>query len=378
MKIWPERCKKKKNRVLALFYVVAIQFRYVIITVAGQSNQSTFGGKNKTIFHKAENRLLLTRKNYNCLKSKVLFIINPISGGKKKDEVPVLIEKHLDQDLFEPTIVFTNHAFHGNKLAKNGLGVYDYIVAVGGDGTVNEIASSIAGTDTVMGIIPFGSGNGLSRFLGIPMDTEMAIKNLNEKRVEVIDAAKLNRQWFFNMAGMGFDAHISEVFAQDKTRGFWTYIRSSFREVMNYRSEKYQLQIDGVSYEREAFMLSFANSSQFGNNAHVSPLASVQDGLLDVCIIKPFPLYRFIGMALRMFFKTAHKSKYVEIIRGKNILVKRSKEGPVHLDGEPQIMGTDAEINIVPRALKMITGKAFEGGPKTELPNAKDQRLVKT
>jgi diacylglycerol kinase (ATP) len=294
------------------------------------------------------------------LKSKVLFIINPISGGKKKDDVPALIEKNLDMNLFEATIVFTNRAFHGNKLAKNAIGEYDYVIAVGGDGTVNEIASALAGTDTVFGILPFGSGNGLARFLGIPMDTAGAIRTLNEKRVEAMDAAKMNRQWFFNMAGMGFDAHISEVFSHDKTRGFGAYIRSSFREIVNYKSEVYQLDIDGVHYEREAFMLSFANSSQYGNNAHVSPYASVQDGLLDVCIIKPFPLYTFIGMGLRMFLKTADKSKYVEIIRGKKIQVKRIKEGPVHLDGEPQIMGTEAEINIVPKSLKIVTGKTFK------------------
>jgi len=278
--------------------------------------------------------------------------------------VPALIEKHLDTTIFEPTIVVTNRAFHGNKLAQKGIGEYDYIIAVGGDGTVNEIASSIAGTDTVLGIIPFGSGNGLARFLEIPMDTGEAIKTLNLKRIEVIDAAKINRQWFFNMAGMGFDAHISEVFSHDKTRGFGAYIRSSIREIINYKPEVYQLEIDGVQYEREAFMLSFANSSQYGNNAHVSPCASVQDGLLDVCIIKPFPLYRFIEMGLRMFFKSADKSKYVEIIRGKNIKIKRTKDGPVHLDGEPQIMGPEAEINIVPGALKIITGEGFTANPK--------------
>lgn len=303
----------------------------------------------------------MTGKISNCLKSKALFIINPISGGKKKDNVPDLIERNLDATLFEPTIVFTNRAYHGNKLAKKGVGEYEYIIAVGGDGTINEIASSVACTESVLGIIPFGSGNGLARFLGIPMDTAKAIQNLNARKVEAIDAAKLNRQWFFNMAGMGFDAHIAEVFSHDKNRGFGAYIRSSFREIITYKAERYQLEIDGVAYEREAFMLSFANSSQYGNNAHVSPHASVQDGLLDVCIIKPFPLYKFIGMGLRMFNKTADKSKYVEIIRGKHILVKRQQSGPVHLDGEPQIIGPDAEIIIVPRSLKIITGKEFKG-----------------
>jgi diacylglycerol kinase (ATP) len=294
------------------------------------------------------------------LKRKALFIINPVSGGKKKDQVPELIQKNLDVSLFEPTIVFTNSAMHASELALEAVGQYDYVVAVGGDGTVNEIASSIVGTDTALGIIPFGSGNGLARFLGIPMDTAEAIKTLNKEKVELIDSGKLNGQYFFNMAGMGFDAHISEVFSHDKTRGFGAYIRSAFHEIANYKSEIYHLEIDGVPYEREAFMLSFANSSQYGNNAHVSPNALVQDGLIDVCIIKPFPLYRFIEMGLRMFFKASEGSKYVQIIRAKHIMVRRTKGGPVHLDGEPQILGADAEINVMPRSLKIITGESFK------------------
>ena len=283
-----------------------------------------------------------------------------MSGGKRKDQVPDLIQKNLDTSLFEPTIVFTEGAMHASDLARGAVGRYQYVIAVGGDGTVNEIASAIVGTDTALGILPFGSGNGLARFLGIPMDIADAIKTLNVERVEAIDSAKLNGQCFFNMAGMGFDAHISEVFSHDKTRGFGAYIRSSLREIVNYKSDTYHIDIDGVTYVREAFMLSIANSSQYGNNAHVSPCASVQDGWLDVCIIKPFPLYRFPEMGIRMFAKTAHKSKYVEIIQGKHISIKRSKDAPVHLDGEPQIMGTDVEINIVPGSLKIVTGSSFK------------------
>lgn len=294
------------------------------------------------------------------MKRKVLFIINPVSGGKRKDEVPDLIQKNLDINIFEPTIVFTTGAMHASELAQNAVGNFEYVIAVGGDGTVNEIASSIVGTDTALGILPFGSGNGLARFLSIPMDTVKAIKTLNQEGVEVIDSAKLNGQYFFNMAGMGFDAHISEVFSHDKTRGFGAYVRSAFREIVNYKSENYHIEIDGIAYEREAFMLSFANSSQYGNNAHVSPHASVQDGLLDVCIIKPFPLYRFIEMGIRMFTKTSEGTKYVEIIRGKNILVRRSKSEPVHLDGEPQILGAEVEINVVPKSLKIITGRSLK------------------
>ncbi len=312
-------------------------------------------GKNKTIFTKPKIDLLLTAKNI-LLKRKALFIINPISGGKKKDGVPGLIDTHFAG---EATIVFTHGVSHASEVAAGAINKYDIIVAVGGDGTVNEIASALVGSDAVLGILPFGSGNGLSRFLGIPMDIEKAIDNLNTGAIATIDSAQANGKAFFNMAGMGFDAHISEVFSHGKKRGFITYIKSSLQEIIKYKPEIYDIEIDGVAHKRTAFMLSFANSSQYGNNAHVSPQASVQDGLLDVCVIKPFPLYRFPEMGIRMFTKTANKSRFVEIIRGKHILVKRDQPGPMHLDGEPEIAGNEIEINILPQSIKVIVGKDF-------------------
>jgi len=295
------------------------------------------------------------------LKTKALFIINPISGGKKKEGVPGLIEAHLDRNKFDHDVVFTEREHHAKEIARQAVidGI-NLVVAVGGDGTVNEIASALVGTDTALGVIPCGSGNGLSRFLDIPMGVKEAIINLNHIRTEVIDSAEANGQPFFNMAGMGFDAHISEVFSHNKTRGFITYIRSSFKEVVSYQAQTYHIDIDGRHYERQAFMLSFANSSQYGNNAHVSPQASVQDGLLDVCIIKPFPLWRFIEMGIRMFTKTAEGSKYIEIVRGKHIKVKRNEPGPMHLDGEPRIAGTGIEVSIVPRSLKIVVGRNYK------------------
>lgn len=293
------------------------------------------------------------------MKRKALFIINPIAGGKSKEHVPQLIQQHLDKATIEPTIVFTEEAGHAHWLAKEAAKTYQSIIAVGGDGTVNEVASAVVGTSAALGILPFGSGNGLSRFLSIPMDTAKAIQNINENNIELIDAGQMDGQWFFNMAGMGFDAHISQVFAQKTTRGFITYFKSALQEIINYKSQSYHMTIDGMQYDREAFMLSFANSSQYGNNAHVSPQASVQDGLLDVCVIKPFPLYRFPEMGLRMFTKTADTSKYVEIIRGKEIQITRKAAGPAHIDGEPQTLGANAQIKVVPLSLKVIVGRQY-------------------
>ena len=294
------------------------------------------------------------------MERKALFIINPISGGKKKDGVPELIEEHLDAKLFKAVIVFSDGVSHARQIAKEAVGKFDVVVAVGGDGTVNEVASAIVGSDTALGIVPFGSGNGLARFLKIPMDTQKAIETLGTGNTIAIDSGRLNGRPFFNMAGMGFDAHISEVFSHTKKRGFITYIKSSIKEVINYKPQTYHLDIDGKTYDREAFMLSFANSSQYGNDAHISPHASVQDGLLDVCVIKPFPLWRFFEMGIRMMRKTTDKTKYVEIIKGQRIIVKRDNPGPLHLDGEPQMAGTDAEIVLIPHSLKVIVGSDFK------------------
>ncbi|OOQ57665.1 diacylglycerol/lipid kinase family protein [Mucilaginibacter pedocola] len=296
------------------------------------------------------------------MKRKALFIINPVSGGKRKDGVPELIKQYLDHSQFDYQTIFSTGIKHARDVAREQSRFYDIIVAVGGDGTVNEVASAIAGTDTTLGVIPYGSGNGLSRFLSVPMNAEGAIKGINTGRAVTIDAGKMNGRWFFNMAGMGFDAHISQVFADRSTkRGFTGYLKSSFQEIASYKAQQYHINIDGVVYQREAFMLSIANSSQYGNNAHVSPTASVQDGLLDVCIIKPFPLYRFPEMGFRMILKATESSKYVEIIKGKNITITRSQPGPIHLDGEPREAGVDIDINVMPGALKIIVGDNYKG-----------------
>ena len=274
--------------------------------------------------------------------------------------MPGQIEKHLDKTLFEATIVFTTGVAHAMQVAKGAVGTYDIVVAVGGDGTVNETASGLVGSDVLLGIIPCGSGNGLARFLEIPVNIEESIKTINQLHAEKIDSAEADGHPFFNIAGMGFDAHIGQVFAGGKKRGFFSYVQSSLTEIINYKSNVYYLTIDDVSYTRKAFILSIANSSQYGNNAHISPKASVQDGLLDVCIVKPFPLYRFPEMVLRMFTKTADGSDFVEIIKGKHITVKRDEAGPMHLDGEPVKAASTVNINIKPHTLNVLVGNSFK------------------
>ncbi|MDB5013512.1 MAG: diacylglycerol kinase family lipid kinase [Daejeonella sp.] len=289
------------------------------------------------------------------LKNRIQFIINPISGGKSKINFPVLADKYLDTNKFHSTYVFTERIGHASELAitavNNGI---EIIVAVGGDGTINEVASSLVGTNSIMGIIPCGSGNGLARSLGIPLNEKKALVKLNNLNTEQIDSGSVNGKKFFNIAGVGFDAHISAMFAQSITRGLRGYVKTTFQELSNYQSQHYRVYIDGILYEREAFMISIANSSQFGNNAHISPFASLKDGLLDVCIIKPFPMYSFPLMGIQMFNKTAHKSKFVEIIKGKEIKIIRESAAPVHLDGEPENMASELHVTIKPLSLTVL------------------------
>ena len=289
-------------------------------------------------------------------KSNILFIINPIAGGKEKLKIPGLIDSYLDKTKFNPNYSFTEYVGHGAELAEEAANKnFDIIVAVGGDGTINEVAAKVMQQQKILGVIPFGSGNGLARSLNIPINSKKAIQLINKLRVKVIDTAELNGRSFFNMAGMGFDAHISSVFANNKSRGLKGYIEMSLKEILTYKAQVYQLEIDGVSYRRSAFVISIANSSQYGNNVHISPNSSLTDGLLDVCIIKPFPLYKMPILAYQMIRATTDQSSMVEIIKGKQIKVTRVAADSIHLDGEPILMGKEIDIKILPSSLHIIS-----------------------
>lgn len=292
----------------------------------------------------------------NLLKANILFIVNPISGGKNKSKIPGMIDIYLDKTKFNPNFSFTEYAGHAAELAEEAAKKdFDIIVAVGGDGTINEVGAKVMQYKKILAIIPQGSGNGLARFLKIPMNTRKAIELINHYKVETIDCATLNGKFFFNMAGMGFDAHISAAFVKNKTRGLQGYVKTALKELSSYQSQIYHIDIDGVSYVRNAFVISIANSSQYGNNVFISPASSTSDGLLDVCIIKKFPLYKLPVLAYQMIRAKTHQSTMVEIIRGKHIVIKRAKEDAIHLDGESFLMDKEIEIEVIPLALNIIT-----------------------
>lgn len=288
-------------------------------------------------------------------KINILFIINPISGGRGKLRIPDFIDQYLDKEKFSPNFVFSEYVGHAGELADEAATKnFDVIVAAGGDGTINEVASKVLKHRKILGILPLGSGNGLARFLRISKNLRYALSLINNFNVDDIDTAEFNTKCFFNLAGMGFDAHLSAVFSKDKKRGLSGYVKLGFKEVFNYKAQTYLLNIDGVAYTRKAFAISIANSSQYGNDVYIAPNASVKDGLLDVCIIKPFPIIKLPLLGYVMLRGKAETSDMIEIIKGKNIKITREKAGAVHVDGEPLQMGTEIEAVIKPLSLKVI------------------------
>ena len=288
-------------------------------------------------------------------KINILFIINPISGGRGKLRIPDFIDQYLDKEKFNPNFVFSEYVGHAGELADEAATKnFDVIVAAGGDGTINEIATKVLKHNKILGILPLGSGNGLARFLRIPKNLKHALGLINNFKTDRVDTAEFNQKCFFNLAGMGFDAHLSSVFSKDKKRGLSGYVKLGFQEVFNYKPQTYQLAIDGIAYKRKAFAISIANSSQYGNDVYIAPNASVKDGLLDVCIIKPFPILKLPVLGYVMLRGTAESSNMIEIIKGKHIKIIRERAGAVHVDGEPLQMGTEIEALVHPLSLQVI------------------------
>jgi len=288
-------------------------------------------------------------------KKKISFIINPISGTRKKDSWPEIIRQTIDESRFDIRIFFTERAGHASELArkqvKKGISC---IVAVGGNGTVNEVAVAVRDTPAAMGIVPCGSGNGLARHLQIPLKFTDALKLINEATVTSIDYGLVDDKPFFCTFGAGFDARISHVFARSEKRGFMRYLYIIVKEFFNYRSRKYKLNVDGKKFKTRAMVVTIANSSQYGNNGYISPHADITDGELDVCIVRPFPKFKAALLALRLLRKSIDKSSYYRRIKGKKITISRKREGDVHLDGEPYTMGKKLKIRIVPKGLKVL------------------------
>ena len=299
-------------------------------------------------------------------KKKIVFILNPISGTVSK--APDLIEERLDKDKFDYRIAETQHAGHATELAREAVedGV-DVVVAVGGDGTVNEVGRSLINTKSAMGILPCGSGNGLARHLNLPMNLKKCVDILNYYDVKSLDYGIINDHPFFCTCGMGFDAFISMKFAEAGKRGPITYMQKVLEEGLSYEPETYVIEDKDGTHRYKAFLVSAANASQYGNNAYIAPQASMSDGLLDIIIMEPFDLIDAPQVAIELFNKTLDKNLKIKTFRAKHIHIHRKKEGVIHYDGDPITSGADVDISVVPKGINIIVNP--KGGKDCRQPN---------
>lgn len=286
----------------------------------------------------------------------ILFIINPISGGLKKDKLPSLILKKLDKNIWAPEIrIWTNKEISAFQMAKQALNEgFKAIVAVGGDGTINQVAAALKNSSVPMGIIPQGSGNGLARHLRIPIHPAKAIELLNKNSAFLIDTGLINNNFFLNVAGVGFDALIGYRFAHAGTRGFSTYFKTTIKELFNYKPKTYFIQTDSQEINTKAFLISFANGSQWGNNAFIAPGAKLNDGLLNISILKPFPWFQIPIIAFQIFTQNLRNSKYYLQIPASSCQVKIDSEEMIHFDGEPLTYQKNLDVTLHPKSLLLF------------------------
>lgn len=289
------------------------------------------------------------------MKKKAVFVINLNSGTSSKAAIPGLIESTIDKEKFDYEIVVTQYAGHASEIASRAKDEgKDIVVAVGGDGTVNEVARAIVHSGTALGIIPCGSGNGLARHLLLPMNVKKAIEVLNECEIRALDYGIINGYPFFCTCGMGFDAFVSQKFAEAGKRGPITYVENVLREGLKYQPETYILQDENGTIKYKAFLISCANASQYGNNAYIAPQASMSDGLMDVIIMEPFDVFEAPQISIDMFNKTLDKSSKIKTFKCRKLHIHRSKLGAIHYDGDPAMTGEDIDVELVPNGINIV------------------------
>ena len=285
---------------------------------------------------------------------KITTIINPVSGTASKKRIPDLLNQYLPSDRFEKKFFFTEYQGHAFELASQAVREkVNFVIAVGGDGTVNEVARALVESSSVLGIIPMGSGNGLARDLSIPMDPRKALEVICGGNIRTIDYCKANGLVFFCTCGVGFDASVSERFAKGKRRGPYSYMRSVLTEYLQFKPDTYDIIFENEVLSQKAFLVTCANASQYGNNAYIAPHADMNDGMMDVAILSPFSPLDVGHLLIQMFTKQITKNRKLQYYRSRKLTLKRAKPGIVHIDGEPVYMDNIISLEVFPNGLNV-------------------------
>ncbi len=293
------------------------------------------------------------------MKKTMSVIVNPISGIGRQKKIETLLERNLNLDMYDYEVLYTQRIHHGTELARDAADRgRDVIVAVGGDGSVNDVIAGMNGSDSRLGIIPCGSGNGLARCMKLPLTPAFAIRVLNQYKEDVIDTIVLNDKYIIaSIAGVGFDAFIARLMRAAKTRGLPAYMNLMLREYTSYKCQDYKIYIDGSQQptERNAWFITFANSNQFGYDAAIAPQAKLNDGLIDVSIVDKVPLEHIPVTGPLLYANHIELSQHVEIFKAREILVTGNNDRWVNIDGEGENVGNELHFVNHKHSLKVLS-----------------------
>ncbi len=285
-------------------------------------------------------------------------MVNPISGHRNKSRFPDQVAAVLGSKDFSYDIVFTEGAGHAAKISTEAVHKYDIVAAVGGDGTINEVARGLLGSQTVLAVIPCGSGNGLARCLNISLQTSKALRLLYQGSIQTIDTGTVNGRPFLSVAGIGLDAQTAYQFATDPHRGFVTYARYALENYFHLEPEEVKITFDGGdTMTCKPMLITIANSNQFGYHAIIAPQASLQDGLLDTCILNHPSLLEAPDTVVKLMLGQMNKSRYHKDFQAAHVLLERPSPGVVNIDGEPVIMPATLDVRVVPASLRVLCPK---------------------
>lgn len=315
---------------------------------------------NKLFFSPQTKHLPLSiKKQSNDCRKKILFIVNPSSGNASKDDCAMLLDQHLDHQLYDFQISYTQYAGHATELSHDAVKQsFDIVVAVGGDGTINEVASALVHTDTTLGIIPSGSGNGFASHIGISKNRIKAIQSLNNGKKLTIDSCTVNGQFYINVAGVGFDGYISNLIKGVSKRGKQLYFFKMLKAIISYSSKSYNISIDGKSnISGKYYCVAIANASMYGYQFHIAPQAKLTDGLLDIVLIKHAPIYKHLWSLMYFFQANTDKIKHLKNIKAKSVLITSTETIDYHRDGEGEQTNQSLDFRIIPNSLKVIINR---------------------
>lgn len=289
--------------------------------------------------------------------TKLLFIINPISGGKRSSSLQIEVVHGIKQ-IRDAEYAFTDCPGHAKELATNAVKEgYDVVAAVGGDGTVNEVASSLIETETALGIIPLGSGNGLARHLGLPFKPQEAIENILTTNPIRIDSATINGIPFFCSSGIGFDAKVAADYAKSGSRGLFTYTKEAIRDWFSYKPGEYVIETDEGTVHTQALLVTIGNANQWGNDYFITPQASLNDGKLDIAIVKPASIISDLKMVSQLRNKTLMNNPDVQYLRSSYAVIDCASENyAAHYDGEAIFLNGRIRLECKPDSLNVIPG----------------------